>query len=439
MAERFCDKALSCAVGYQYVFLWIAVLSNEYNVLCSVLHFWSDKVPIWAWFLIFWFLFLGFQLLGVEAFGEAEYWLALIKLIGLLTYFIFSIIYVSGGVKGTPAFGFHYWNDPGALSHGFRGIANVFVYCSTFYAGVESVAIAATETRNPSKAVPTAIKQVFYRIVFVYMGCALFYGLTVPYNSPDLTGGASRAMKSPMTIAIGNAGWKGGVHLINSFIMVTCLSACNSSIYISSRTILFMAQDGTTPKFLGYTNKRGVPIYAILVTQLFSCIALMNLSQGASKAFGYIVNLSGVATFMVWGTISFVHIRFRRGWAAKGYTEEDLPFKSLFYPWNAYFGLFFNVFLALVQGWATLVPFSAGDFVDAYILLPLFFIVYFGYKFIYKTKIVRAAEMDVDSGRREDLDVTKDEELGVVTDEDQLEATKWSTAKTTIKKIWQKA
>lgn len=38
------------------------------------------------------FAFLGFQLLGVETFGEAEFWLALIKLIGLVAYFLFSIV-----------------------------------------------------------------------------------------------------------------------------------------------------------------------------------------------------------------------------------------------------------------------------------------------------------------------------------------------------------
>ena len=42
------------------------------------------------------FAFLAFQLLGVETFGEAEFWLALIKLVGLIAYFIFSIVYVSG-------------------------------------------------------------------------------------------------------------------------------------------------------------------------------------------------------------------------------------------------------------------------------------------------------------------------------------------------------
>jgi yeast amino acid transporter len=61
-------------------------------VISSIVHFWSDKVPVWGYFLIFWTVFLGFQLLGVEAFGEAEFWLALVKLFGLVAYFIFSIV-----------------------------------------------------------------------------------------------------------------------------------------------------------------------------------------------------------------------------------------------------------------------------------------------------------------------------------------------------------
>jgi len=318
---------------------------------------------------------------------------------------------VSGGVKNNPAFGFRYWHDPGAFSNGFRGVATVFVFCSTFYAGVESVAVAATETRNPGVAVPRAIRQVFWRIIFVYMGSALFFGLTCPWNAEGLSKGASRALKSPMTIAIQNAGWEGGVHLINAFILVTCLSAVNSSIYIGSRTLLYMAQDRKAPKFLGWTDRRGVPVPAIVLTNLCGALSMMNVSTGAARAYGYIVNLSGVSTFLVWGAISFTHIRFRSAWKAQGHVPEELPFRSLAYPWNAYFGLFANVFLAFVQGWTTLSPFVAGDFVDAYILLPLFPVIYFGYKFAFKTRYWRLHEIDLQSGRRKDLDEAKGQDV----------------------------
>ena len=412
LADRFVDPAFGCAVGWNYFIIWVAVLANEYNVLSSIFVFWSDKVPLWGYFLLFWFAFLGFQLLGVTTFGEAEFWLALVKLLGLTAYFLFSIIYVSGGVKNDAPIGFRYWHDPGAFnSNGFRGVASVFVFCSTFYAGVESVAVAATETKNPGIAVPRAIRQVFWRIIFVYMGSAFFFGLTCPANATSLANGKSRALKSPMTIAIQNAGWEGGVHLINTFILITCLSAVNSSIYIGSRTVLFMAQERKAPSFLGYTNARGVPVFAIVFTNLFGALSMMNVSTGAGAAYTYIVNLSGVSTFLVWGAISFTHLRFRSAWAKQGRSRSQLPFKSALYPWNAYFGLFANLFLALVQGWQSLSPFKAGNFVDAYILLPVFGLIYFGYKFVFKTRVRRLEEIDLDTNRRLDVDTLGREEV----------------------------
>ncbi|GAP84989.1 putative general amino acid permease AGP3 [Rosellinia necatrix] len=404
LGDRMVDPAFGAAVGWNYFIIWFTVLANEYNAVTSILAFWSDTVPTWGYFLILWFLFLGFQYLGVETFGEAEFWLALVKVAGLIGYYIFAIIYASGGVKGADAIGFTYWHDPGAFTNGFAGVAKVFVFASTFYAGVESVAVAATETKNPGVAVPLAIRQVFWRIIFVYLGAAFFYGLTCPSNADGLLNGGSRALQSPMTIAIQNAGWEGGVHLINAFILVTCISAINSSIYIASRALLFMAQDGKAPKFLGRTNRRGVPMTAITVANAFGALSLLNLSSGASNAYSYIINLSGVSTFLVWGSISFIHIRFREAWVFQGNSVEDLPFKALWYPWNAWFGLLANLFLAFVQGWTTLVPFNAGNFVDSYILLPLFAVIYFGFKIFQKTRFWRLDEIDLQSGRRRDLE-----------------------------------
>ncbi|KAL8340361.1 hypothetical protein RB601_006456 [Gaeumannomyces tritici] len=417
LADRFVDKAFGVAVGWNYYIIWWAVLANEYNAICSIFTLWAEQVPIWGYFLIFWAAFAAFQLLGVETFGEAEFWLALIKLVGLVAYFLFSLVYIGGGIPGAPALGSLYWREPGAFANGFKGMATVFVFCSTFYAGVESVAVAATETKNPRVAVPLAIRQVFWRIIFIYMGSAIFFGLTCPWDADGLINGGNRALRSPMTVAIQNAGWAGGVHLINAFIFVTCLSAINSSIFIASRTLLFMAQDRMAPRFLGWTDRRGVPIPAIVVANACGALSMMNISTGAAQAYAYIVNLSGVSTFLVWGAISFVHMRFRAAWAAQGHTPEDLPFRSFGYPWNAYFGLGANVFLALVQGWSTLAPFDAATFVDAYILLPLFPIIYFGYKLVFKTKVRRALEIDLVSGRRRDLEEDKEVGQGTLGDE----------------------
>lgn len=414
LGSRFVDPAFGAVLGWNYFVIWVAVLANEYNTVAGILTFWSDKVPLWGYFLLFWFFFLGFQLLGITAFGEAEFWLALIKLLGLIAFFFFSIIYAAGGVKGADAVGFRYWRDPGAFTSGFGGVATVFVFCSTFYAGVESVAVAATETQNPRTAIPAAIRQVFWRIIVVYMGSAFFFGLTVPANAPGLVNSnADDAFQSPMTIALRNAGFAAGVHLVNAFILITCISAVNSSIYIGSRTVLYMAQAEPVrfaPKILGWTDRRGVPIPAIIFTNLFGCLALMNVSTGAGKAYQYIVNLSGVSVFIVWGGVSLVHIRFRRAWTSQGRDIAELPYKALGYPFTGYFGLISNIVLSLIQGWSTFKPFLAGKFVDAYILLPLSGIVYLVFKIINRTHILRAHEIDISACERKDLDSTSTED-----------------------------
>ena len=56
LADRFVDKAFGVAVGWNYYVIWFAVLANEYNTICSIFVFWSDKVPIWGYFLIFWYV-----------------------------------------------------------------------------------------------------------------------------------------------------------------------------------------------------------------------------------------------------------------------------------------------------------------------------------------------------------------------------------------------
>ncbi|RLV96237.1 General amino acid permease AGP3 [Spathaspora sp. JA1] len=404
LGNKFVDHAFGCAVGWNYVIIWIAVLANEYNTVAAIMQFWGPQVPLYGYILIFWAAFLAFQFLGVQAFGEAEFWLALMKICGLVAFYIFAIVYCAGGVSGTPAFGFHYWNDPGAFNHGFKGVVNTFVFASTFYSGTEIVAVSAAEAKNPSRAVPSAIRQTFWRILIIYMGIAISYGLTVPFNDPSLAKG-TKTLRSPMTIAIQRAGWEGGAHLINAFILLTCISAINSSIYIGSRTIVNLAHEGSAPRFLRRVNKRGIPYAAVILMNCFGFLSMMNVSTGAAKAYGYIVNLSGVAVFIVWGNVCFYHIRFRRAWKLQGRSVEDLPYKGLWYPYLPILGIVLNVFLALIQGWSYFKPFDAGNWVDAYILLPVFFIIYFGYKFWNKTKWVNLHDVDLDDGRRNDIDV----------------------------------
>ncbi|GME77512.1 unnamed protein product [[Candida] boidinii] len=67
--------------------------------------------------------------------------------------------------------------------------------------------------------------------------------------------------------------------------------------------------------------------------------------------------------------------------------------------------------------WSCFVPFDYKTFIDGYILLPLFPIIWFCYDYFYfKKGIIKYDEMDFETGKRPDLDdsvgAALDEETG---------------------------
>lgn len=315
--------------------------------------YWTDTVPQWAWIIMFWVLFISMSMLGVLAYGEVEFWLSLIKVISISIFFILAIAISSGGI-GPQKIGFKYWNDPGAFADSINGVARTFVIAGTLYAGTEMVGITAGESANPRKAVPRAINQVFWRILIFYVGMMFFIGILIPYNDSRLIGKGSKTAASPLTISLQDANIAPAAYLINALIVVSVLSAGNSSLYVASRTITHMARSGMAPKFLGKTDKRGVPWAALLFTNVFACIAFLSQSGSAGTLYNALITLSGVATFIVWAVIEFVHIRFRQAMAAQGQSVDDLPFKALWYPYGTYACLAANVFLVFFQGMPTI-------------------------------------------------------------------------------------
>lgn len=80
---------------------------------------------------------------------------------------ILGVVINCGGGPDSGYIGGRYWADPGAFNNGFKGFCNILVTAAFAFGGTELVGLAAAETHNPSRSLPTAIKQVFWRIAIV--------------------------------------------------------------------------------------------------------------------------------------------------------------------------------------------------------------------------------------------------------------------------------
>lgn len=182
-------------------------------------------------------------------------------------------------------------------------------------------------------------------------------GILLPYDDDRLLKAGARAARSPLTLALADANIAPAAHLINALIVISVISAGNSSLYVASRTILYMARNRKAPKIFSYVDKRGVPWAGLVLSNVFAGISFMSVASNAGEVYEALITLSGVATFIVWGTICLVHIRFRKAMAFQGRSLEELPFKALWYPYGTYAALAANVFLIFFQGSSALPEF----------------------------------------------------------------------------------
>ena len=186
--------------------MWVTNLASEYNTFSIVLGFWTDRVPSYGWVLIGWSLLPCTSLLGVVVFGEVEFYLAAWKILCVVGAFLVAILINTGAIGGQYV-GFKYWTDPGPFVNGVNGFGQTFLLAAVYYCGTEMIAITAGESRNPTKDLPRAIKQTFWRILVIFMGLVFFSSIIVASNSSQLLTATTKSGKSPFVIALINAGW----------------------------------------------------------------------------------------------------------------------------------------------------------------------------------------------------------------------------------------
>lgn len=338
-----------------------------------------------------------------------------------------------GGGPGGSYLGGTYWRDPGAFHYGFKGLCSVFITAAFAFAGTELVGLAAAETSNPRKSLPTAAKQVFWRITLFYIVALTLIGLLVPYTSPRLIGSSNvDAKASPFVIAIENAGITGLDSVMNVVILFAVLSVGNSAVYGSSRTLAALADQGQAPSALAYIDRQGRPLVAIGVSAVVGLLAYLAASDVEEEAFLWMQAISGLSSIFTWGSICLAHIRFRRAWKMKGHKLSELAFTSQAGVTGSWIGFIFNCLVLIAQFWTAISPVPATDggqpisgapahvknFFSSYLAAPVILLFYIFYKVLYRTPFMRCKDMDLQTGMRE-LNLTE------LLAEEELEIAAW--------------
>jgi lysine-specific permease len=398
-ATRFADPSLGFCVGWVYWANWAVGVAVELTGVAMMMEYWVKSVNSVVWSIICLVILVVINVFSVKGYGEVEYWVSLIKIIVVIIFIIVGICVDTGAVGGVK-YGVSNFHLPGgAFPNGFLGVFNVFITAAFSFNGVEIVGITAGESANPHKTVPSAVKQVFVRIVLFYILSILIIGLCIPYTNTELLNGSSDISVSPFTLVFEQAGAAWAADMMNAVIVITMISAGNSGVYSSSRTLLALAEDGYAPRFFKRVNKWGIPLWSVLATCAVGCLAFLTSLFGSGVVFNWLTCLTSLAGLITWVAISITHVQFRRGFLAQGRALTSLPYVAPFFPFCDMFVIVIGTIIIFGQGYTSFIaPITATGVISTYIGLILAVVLYLGHKIWKRPSFVKCEDMDFETG-----------------------------------------
>ncbi|WEV67336.1 amino acid permease [Bifidobacterium sp. ESL0769] len=407
-SSKYVDPALGFAMGWDYWLNWAIAGATDISTAALLMQYWFPKSPGWVWSLTMLVIIFCLNAFVVSAFGETEFWLALIKVVTIIIFIVIGLLMICG-IMFQPAIGFkNFTYKGGPFIGGLPAIMGVFLIAGYSFQGTEVVGVTAGESENPSQAVPKAINNVFWRIVLFYLLSIFVIAAIIPYTDPNLLGASdTNVAMSPFTIVFEKAGLAGAASIMNAVVLTSILSAVNTGAYASSRMLYGMAKDGYAPKFLGTTTKRGVPLAALITTLCIEALAFSSSIFGP-KFYMWLVTATGLTGFISWIGIALSHFRFRRAFKLQGHKLSELKYHAKLFP----FGPILAIVICLVVICGQDIPAFAsgnwGEILMTYFSVILVAILYFGFKFTHHTHIVKLKDMDVSSARPEVLKETRE-------------------------------
>ncbi|KAH9458996.1 hypothetical protein Pst134EA_019148 [Puccinia striiformis f. sp. tritici] len=433
LAERFVSPSLSFTMGYNYWYSWSIILPTEMSASAVLINYWITSVNNGVWIFVALAVVISINCCGSKIYGEFEFWLACIKLITITVLIVLGIVLDLGGGPNRDFIGARHWKNPGPwveylgrkgpLGH-FMGFLAATNQASFATLGSEIAAFAATEAKNPKKALPTAIRAIIWRLaVFYFLGTTII-GLLVPSNEPRLRLHAHAAASSPFVIAIERSGIKYLPSIINVVWISSAWSAASSNMYISSRALYSLAVQGNAPKIFRKTNSWGVPWTCTIVASCWGCLALVSVSHsGAGAVFEWLANMYSTSGFLTWIGVLVTYVRWEAGVKAQNIDRSTFPYRAPLRTAGAIYGIVVCSFLVIVNSYQVFLPnnWDSIVFFTGYFPIAIFCSLYLGSYIWFKKRGVKAGfksvhEMDFVTGS---YDEDRDQDDTVVGDPNQ--------------------
>jgi L-asparagine transporter-like permease len=310
--------------GWLYWYFWVFTVGAETVAGAKLIHAAGVDAPVWTIGFALVVLMTLSNLLSVRAYGELEFWFAIVKVAAIAAFIAigaaFIVLFHPQPALDTLT------SHGGLLPHGFGGTVIAVPVVIFSMMGSEVAAIAAAESADPAHNVARAARTVALRILVFYVLSILVIVAILPWDS--ITVGLS-----PFTPTLDRIGIPGGAAAMSVIIITAVLSCLNSGLYITSRMLHELGRSGDAPAFLAGTAGKQVPAAGILIGCAAGFAAALAQLYLREDVFTLLASTSGDIILFIYLLIAWAQIRQRRRLEAEGRVPA---FRMWLFPWLSY-------------------------------------------------------------------------------------------------------
>lgn len=308
--ERLLGPQAGYFVGWSYWFAWIVAAIAEIIAITGYIGFWWPEVPPWLTASLTVCLLLSINLLAVSIFGEMEFWLAIVKVVAIISLILVGCLLTFTGFEsanGTPARISNLWEHGGFFPHGIDGLFAALQTTIFAFAGMEIIGTMNSEAKNPEKSLPDAIKRIPWRILLFYVGTVTVVMVVTPWVdiSPD---------QSPFVGMFSLVGLAAAASIVNFVVTSSATSSTNSGIFATSRMLYGLAHTHNAPAVFGQLSHHHVPTGGVFLATTLMLLVSVVLTVTASmmEAFQMVGSVAALLFIFIWTMIMAAHIAYRK-------------------------------------------------------------------------------------------------------------------------------
>ncbi|KRL81423.1 amino acid permease [Lactobacillus ultunensis] len=304
--KKYLGKRAEFVAGWTYWACWLSLAMADLTATGIYLRYWFPWLPQWVGPLAIVILLMFINMVNVGLFGELESWFSLIKVLAIVALIITGIVMIllQTSVKGGNVSLVNLVNHGGFFPTGTWGFLLSFQMVVFAFVGVEIVGQTASETANPHQDIPKAINTLPVRIGLFYVGSMLVIMSVYPWNQIKTT-------SSPFVQVFTGIGVTAAAGILNFVVLTAALSATNSAIFSTSRSLYSLACNGHAPKSLRKLTKKAIPKRALMASSLILFVVVILNYIMPARIFDVVSTVSTICFVIVWLFIMFAHVVYR--------------------------------------------------------------------------------------------------------------------------------